>query len=71
MREARSLVADFALPLDAAWQKTLQSWLQRARPLGWVEVITSLETDIQKIPSSSNQSITILEQFRIHHSTPE
>jgi tetratricopeptide (TPR) repeat protein len=66
VREACSIVGEFALPLDAAWRKTLETWLRRARELGKAEVSASLEAEIQKIPATSNQAVTILEKFRIH-----
>ena len=66
LREARSIVADFALPPDAAWRKTLETWLQRARDLGKADEVASLETDLQEMAGMSFHGITILEKFRIH-----
>jgi hypothetical protein len=66
LQEARSIVADFALPPDAAWRKTLETWLQRARELGKADVVASLEADLQAMPAAVEQRITILEKFRIH-----
>jgi tetratricopeptide (TPR) repeat protein len=66
LQEAQSLVAEFALPTDAAWKKTLVTWLQRARDLGKADVVASLEVELQRIPPASEQSIAILEKFRIH-----
>jgi tetratricopeptide (TPR) repeat protein len=64
-QDARGIVADFALPADAAWQKTLQTWLQRAKDLGRTDLAASLEAELQKIPANVNQAITILEKLRI------
>ena len=66
LQEARSIVADFALPADAAWRKTLEKWLQRTRELGRAEVAASLEAELQAMPAMANQAITILERFRLH-----
>jgi tetratricopeptide (TPR) repeat protein len=71
LQEARSIVADFALPPDAAWRKTLEAWLQRARELGKADVAASLETELTKIPVTANQAVTILEKFRIHPQAAE
>jgi tetratricopeptide (TPR) repeat protein len=71
LQEARSIVADFALPADAAWRKTLETWLQRARELGKPEVVASLEADLQRMPATANQAVTILEKFRIHPQAAE
>jgi hypothetical protein len=65
LQEARSIVADFALPGDAAWRKTLETWLQRARELGKAEVAASLDAELQKMPAAAEQRVTILEKFRI------
>lgn len=66
LQEARSIVADFAMPADAAWCKTLETWLQRAREPGKADEVASLEAELQKIPVTANHVITILEKFRIH-----
>jgi tetratricopeptide (TPR) repeat protein len=65
LQEARSIVADFALPPDAAWRKTLETWLRRARELGKADVAASLEAELQAMPAMANQAITILEKFRL------
>jgi len=66
LREARSIVADFALPPDAAWRKTLETWLQRARELGKADEVASLEADLREMAGTAIHAITILEKFRIH-----
>lgn len=66
LQEARSIVTDFALPPDAAWKKTLETWLERARELGKAGLAASLDAELQHIPATANQAITILEKFRIH-----
>jgi tetratricopeptide (TPR) repeat protein len=66
LQEARSIVADFTLPPDAAWRKSLEAWLQRARELGKADEVASLEAELLKMPATANQAITILEKFRIH-----
>jgi tetratricopeptide (TPR) repeat protein len=63
--EARSIVADFALPADDAWRKTLATWLQRAKDLGETELAESLEKELAQAAATPNQAITILEKFRI------
>jgi tetratricopeptide (TPR) repeat protein len=68
-QEARAIVADFALPLDAGWRKTLEAWLQRARELGKADEIAALDAELQKIPAKATQAVTILEKFRIHPQT--
>ena len=70
LHEARSIVADFALPSDAAWRKTLETWLQRARELGKADLVASLEADLQAMPAAAEQRITILKKFRIHPQAP-
>jgi tetratricopeptide (TPR) repeat protein len=69
LQEARTIVADFALPPDAAWRKVLETWLRRARELGKPEVAASLEADLLRMPATANQAVTILEKFRIHPQT--
>jgi tetratricopeptide (TPR) repeat protein len=69
-QKARSIFADFALPPDAAWRKSLETWLQRARQLGKADVAASLEAELQAIPATANQAITILEKFRVRRTTP-
>jgi tetratricopeptide (TPR) repeat protein len=69
LQEARAIVADFALPLDAGWRKTLEAWLQRARELGKADAIAALDAELQKIPAKATQAVTILEKFRIHPQT--
>jgi tetratricopeptide (TPR) repeat protein len=65
LMEACSIAADFELPADAAWRKTLETWLQRARELGKADVVAALNTEIQRVLSTSNQDVTILEKFRV------
>lgn len=65
MQEARSIVADFALPPDAAWRKSLETWLQRAREIGKADVAASLDAELQVMPAAVEQRVTILEKFRI------
>jgi tetratricopeptide (TPR) repeat protein len=69
LQEARSIVADFALPSDAAWRKTLETWLQRAREQGRVDVAASLDAELRAMPAMANQAITILAKFRLHPQT--
>lgn len=69
LQEARAIVADFALPLDAGWRKTLEAWLQRAQELGSADAIAALDAELQKIPAKATQAVTILEKFRIHPQT--
>ena len=64
--EARSIVADFALPADYAWRKALEIWLKRAKDLGRTELAASLESEIAQASATPVQAITILEKFRIH-----
>jgi tetratricopeptide (TPR) repeat protein len=71
LHEARSIVADFALLPDAAWKKSLETWLQRARELGKADIAASLEAELQKMPATVNHGITILEKFRIHPQAAE
>jgi tetratricopeptide (TPR) repeat protein len=63
--EARSIVADFALPADNAWRKALATWLQRAKDLGRTELAASLEKELAQVSATPIQAITILEKFRI------
>jgi hypothetical protein len=63
--EARSIVADFALPADHAWRKALATWLQRAKDLGRTELAAALEKELAQVSATPMQAITILEKFRI------
>ena len=70
LQEARSIVADFALPADAEWRRTQEKWLQRARELDKADVIAELEAELQKTPTAAEQRITILEKFRAQPHVP-
>jgi tetratricopeptide (TPR) repeat protein len=65
LAEARLIVADFALPADDAWRKTLGSWLQRAKDLARTELAALLEKELAQVSATPMQAITILEKFRI------
>ncbi len=65
LQDARSIVADFTLPADDNWCKTLMTWLQRAKDLGRAELAASLEFELAQVSATPNQAITILEKFRI------
>jgi hypothetical protein len=64
--ECLAIVNDFKRPTDAAWRKTCEIWLQRARQHGKADVAASLEVEVQKAPTAPEQAIMILEKFRIH-----
>ncbi len=66
LAEARSIVVDFALPTDAQWVKSLETWLQRAKDLGRNEVAQSLAAELAQAAAKPCQAITILEKFRVH-----
>jgi len=63
--EARKIVADFGLPFDADWQQKLQPWLRRARELGKLDVVASLESELQKAPAALEHGVTILDKLRV------
>jgi tetratricopeptide (TPR) repeat protein len=65
LQDARSIVADFALPPDAIWKKSLETWLQRARDVGKMDIATTLQAELATIPAAANQAFTVLEKFRI------
>ncbi len=69
-QEARSIVADFALPPDDAWRNALTTWLQRAKDLGRTELVAPLESELAQASGAPNQAITILEKLRIHADRP-
>jgi tetratricopeptide (TPR) repeat protein len=71
-QEARSIVADFALPHDAEWGKTLEVWATRARQLDRLELADALEKELAAISARPSKAIMILEKFRVHSpSEPE
>jgi tetratricopeptide (TPR) repeat protein len=63
LAEARAIVADFKLPADSVWRRSMQTWAQRAQALGKADVLASLEAELQMMPASP-QAITILDKFR-------
>jgi hypothetical protein len=63
--EARSIVADFHLPLDAYWQQTLKTWLPRLRDLGKADLAAQLDAELQQTPASASHAVTILDKLRI------
>jgi hypothetical protein len=65
LQEARSIVADFALPADAAWRRALQNWLHHARVLGNNDVAASLQAELDQSAASTTQAVTILEKFKV------
>jgi tetratricopeptide (TPR) repeat protein len=67
-QEARSIVADFAMPADRAWRKTLATWLPRAKDSGRAELASSLEKELAS--PTPNQAITVLERFRLRRQAP-
>jgi hypothetical protein len=69
-QEARAIAADFKLPTDAAWRKTLQTWLPRARELGNAELAASIETELTALPPDLDQRVTILDKIRRPTGTP-
>lgn len=67
LQEARSIVADYALPADDAWRRTLESWRDRARELGKANLAESLAADLHKMPAPTPQAIAILDKLRIRN----
>jgi len=65
LQEARSIVADFALPVDASWRNALTRWRQRAEELGQTDTLASLEADLQQLPTALEQGITISTRLRV------
>ncbi|HMF19392.1 MAG TPA: hypothetical protein VKE98_19450 [Gemmataceae bacterium] len=65
LEEARSIVADFALPVDTSWRRALTRWRQRAEELGRTDALASLEADLQRIQTTPEQGITISTRLRV------
>jgi hypothetical protein len=63
--EARQIVADFKLPCDRDWQRTVETWIKRARDVGKLELAAALEGDMQNTPAPREQRITILDKLRV------
>ncbi len=59
--EARTIVADFTLPADATWRRTLQSWAQRARRWAVARRLRRSRTSYSNSPRSRSRA----SRFRI------
>ena len=70
VQEARAIVADFAIPRDPDWRRTLATWLQRAKDLDKAELAASLQMELDNAAVAPVQAITILEKFRLHRQAP-
>lgn len=68
---AHQMLKAHGLFRDSNWLEVVRKWLQRARDLGKTDLAASLEAELQQIPATANQAITILEKFRIHPQAPE
>jgi len=64
--EARSIAADFKVPPDADWAKTLEQWLPRVRAAQPMELAELMASEIAQIKTSPNKAITILDKFKRH-----
>jgi tetratricopeptide (TPR) repeat protein len=62
--EARSVVADFGMPADEYWRKTLATWLQRAKDEDRAILATSLEQEITKVAATPLQAVMVLDKLR-------
>jgi tetratricopeptide (TPR) repeat protein len=65
LAEARTLVADFALPADPAWRRAMQTWLGRARALGRTDAAAALEAEVQQLALLPEQGITVSPRLRV------
>jgi tetratricopeptide (TPR) repeat protein len=70
LQEARSIVADFAMPADDAWRKALATWHQRATELGRTKLAASLDMELAQAMATPNPAITILDKFRVPSQAP-
>lgn len=62
LEKARRIVADFKMPRDRRWKRSLEAWLSRVDP----DLRATLDSEIAAIPEANEQAITILEKFRVH-----
>jgi len=69
--EARGLAAEFALPSNAKWKSRLHPWLERAKEIGNTTAVRNLDAELRVPPTSTEQSIMILDKFRIHRRGPQ
>jgi len=69
LQEARTLVADFAMPAGPLWRRALVRWLQRARELSYADLAALLEADLQQA-DAVEQAITISPRLRLRPAVP-
>jgi len=70
LNEARAIVADFKLPADAAWRRSLELWRRRAHEMKRPELAESLGTDIDRLVTAPSNAITILDRFKTPPQAP-
>ena len=63
--EARSMVAEFAMPPDALWRKALATWAERARAVGRSDLAAVFAAELATATAIPDQAITILGKFRV------
>jgi tetratricopeptide (TPR) repeat protein len=65
MREALSIVADFALPADVTWRRALEGWLRRAPEARKDDMRAALAAELDRIATMPEHGITISDRLRI------
>ena len=65
LAEARAIVADFALPPDTLWRRTIEEWLGRARALGRSDVAAALQTEAQQLATVPEHGIMVSARLRV------
>jgi tetratricopeptide (TPR) repeat protein len=70
LHEATAIAADFSLPPDQTWRAAMETWLQRAKDLNRTEAVASLTAELQRMPLTHEQSITISDRLRVRPRVP-
>jgi tetratricopeptide (TPR) repeat protein len=69
-QEARSIVAQFALPAGLEWRRALERWLSRGRERGRAELVVGLEAELQALRAVPQQGIAVSDRLRVRPPAP-
>ncbi|HZZ80437.1 MAG TPA: tetratricopeptide repeat protein [Gemmataceae bacterium] len=63
LAEARSIVADFQLPMDSFWRGVLQTWLQRVDAFSQTNLAASIRAELERMPTVDT-AIVVMDRLR-------